>query len=245
MNLSGLFSDAKENLSFLGVCLLVTLIIFLLAKGSERVIHMSKNPKLRTRKIAVIGIFSAISGVLMSMEIPLWFAPPFYQLDFSELPVMICAFAYGPFAGVVAELCKIFIKLLLKGTSTAFIGDMANFVVGCTLILPTSIIYHVKKSKKSAVVGMCAGVLTMTLLGSTFNAVYLIPAFSTFFGMPLDAIVGMGTAVNSRITSVNTLVFYAVVPFNLLKGIVISFITFLLYKPLSPMIHAQHDLTKK
>ncbi|NLG03347.1 MAG: ECF transporter S component [Clostridia bacterium] len=241
MKLDQLFSDAKEHLSFLGICFLIILVIFLLAKVSERMIHMPKNPKIRTRKIAVIGIFAAISGVLMSMEIPLWFAPPFYQLDFSELPVMICAFAYGPFAGVAAELCKVFIKLLLKGTSTAFIGDLANFIVGCTLILPTSIIYHIKKSKKAAVTGMCTGIVTMTVAGSFFNAIYLIPAFSNLFGMPLDAIVEMGTVVNSKITSVHTLVFYAVVPFNLLKGLVVSMITFLLYKPLSPMIHASSN----
>ena len=84
----------------------------------------------------------------MYFELPLWFAPSFYELDFSEIPVMICAFAMGPVAGVAAELCKVLLKLVLKGTTTAFVGDFANFVVGCSLVLPASIVYYIRKSKR-------------------------------------------------------------------------------------------------
>lgn len=206
---------------------------------------MKASPTMRTRKIAVIGIFSAISGVLMYFELPLWFAPSFYELDISEVPVLICAFAYGPAAGVIAELCKVFVKLFLKGTSTAFVGDLANFIIGCSLILPASIIYHVKKTRKAAIIGMGTGTAVMTAFGSAFNAFYLIPTYVVLFGMPLETIIGMGTAVNKSITSVGTLVLFAVVPFNLLKGVVVSGITFLLYKQLSPIIHAQHSVKKQ
>ncbi len=240
MDLKKLFETAQENLTFLGVSLIVIIGVFIVAKVAERLMHMQNDSTIRTRKIAVIGIFSAISGVLMYLEIPLWFAPAFYELDFSEIPVLICAFAYGPFAGVIAELCKVFVKLFLKGTSTAFVGDLANFIVGCALILPASIIYHVRKSRKSALIGLATGTIVMTIFGSLFNAIYLIPTFSVLFGMPLEAIVGMGTAVNPNITSVSKLVLFAVVPFNLLKCVADSVITFLLYKPLSPIIHAQH-----
>lgn len=245
MKLKELFVTAGENLSFLGVSLLVIIGVFVVAKVAEKLIGMKNDPSMRTRKIAVIGIFSAIAGVLMYLELPLWFAPSFYELDFSEVPVLICAFAYGPMAGVIAELCKVFVKLFLKGTSTAFVGDLANFIIGCSLILPASIIYHVKKTRNAARIGMGVGTVIMSIFGSAFNAFYLIPTYVVLFGMPLDAIIGMGTAVNPNITSVSTLVLFAVVPFNLLKGAADSTITFFLYKKLSPIIHAQHSIKQK
>ena len=173
----------------------------------------------------------------MFIEIPLFFAPSFYEIDLSEIPIMICTFYLGPVAGVVAELLKIIVKLAFKGTTTAFVGDFANFVVGCSFVLPASCIYHLKKSKKSALWGMVAGTAVMTVFGSLFNAVYLLPAFSKLFGLPLDAIIAMGGEVNSAINSVSTLVLFAVVPFNLLKGIIITVVTMLLYKRVSPLLH--------
>ena len=128
------------------------------------------------------------------------------------------------------EALKILLKLLLKGTSTLFVGDFANFVVGCSLILPASIVYHCNKTKKGAVIGLAIGTLVMTVFGSLFNAVYLLPKFAQIYGMPLEAIIAMGTQVNASITSVSTLVLFAVVPFNILKGILVSFLTMLLYK---------------
>ncbi|MFT3984278.1 MAG: ECF transporter S component [Lachnospiraceae bacterium] len=241
MKLAELFVSAKDNLAFLGVSLVVIIAVSALAAISEKLIGFKRDERTRTRRIAFIGIFSAIAAVLMYLEIPLWFAPPFYEIDFSEVPVLICAFAYGPVAGVIAEFLKIVLKLFLKGTSTAFVGDLANFIIGCTMILPSSIIYHVKKTRRTALAGMTAGTAIMTVFGSVFNAVYLLPTFAKLYGMPLEAIIGMGTAVNAGITSVTTLVLFAVVPFNLLKGAAVSGITFLLYKKISPVIHAQHE----
>ncbi len=245
MNLGELFVSAKENLSFLGVTFGLVVLIVVIAKVAERLIGFRYDEHTRTKRIALIGILSAISGVLMYMEIPLWFAPPFYKMDFSEVPVLICAFAYGPVAGVITEFLKVVIKLFLKGTSSAFVGDMSNFVLGCTMILPASIIYHVKKTRKTALIGMGSGIVLRTVIGSLFNLFYLIPTFSAIYGMPLDAIVSMGTAVNSHITDINSLVLFAVVPFNILKGAAETTVTFLLYKKISPMIHAQHVKTEK
>lgn len=240
MKVVELFNSAKENLAFLGVSLVVIVVMIVLAVAVEKLIGFRNDERTRTKKIAVIGIFSAISTVLMFWEIPLWFTPPFYEIDFSEVPVMICALAYGPVAGVIAEFLKNILKLFLKGTSTAFVGDLANFIVGSALVLPASIIYHIRKTRKTALIGMATGTVVMTLVGSVFNAVYLLPTFASLFGMPLEAIIGMGTAVNSGITSITTLVLFAVAPFNLLKGTAVSVITFLLYKKISPIIHAQH-----
>lgn len=233
IRMAKLFAAAKESLSFLLVCLLVFAAIFVLAKLAERyLIHEEKKKASGARFIAFVAMFAAFGGVLMCLEIPLFFAPSFYKIDLSELPILLCSFYLGPVAGVTGEFLKVVLKLLLKGTSTAFIGDFANFFVGSMLILPASVIYHARKSRRSAMVGMLVGTLCMTVVGSLFNALYLIPRFASLFHMPLDAIVEMGTAVNKHIVSVPTLVLFAVVPFNLLKGIVDSVLSMLLYKRL-------------
>ena len=226
-----------KNLGFILMCAAVFAGLFLAALLCEKLVCRDRKKLSDTHYISYVAIFSAMAGVLMLVEIPLFFAPSFYKIDLSELPVLICTFYLGPVAGVVSELIKILIKLLLKGTSTAFVGDFANFAVGCSFVLPASVVYHARPSRKSALSGMLVGTLVMTIFGSAFNAIYLLPKFAELFGMPLDVIVGMGTKVNAAITSVPTLVLFAVVPFNLLKGVVVSFLTFLLYKRISPLLH--------
>ena len=238
------WAKAKDNLSFLLVCLLVFAGLFLVAFLFERLLMKDRKKLSDTRYITYTAILSAMAGVLMLFEIPRFFAPSFYKMDLSELPVLICTFYLGPVAGVLSELVKVLLKLILKGTSTAFVGDFANFAVGCSFVLPASILYHSRPSRKRAIWGLVAGTLVMTVFGSAFNAIYLLPKFAALFGMPLDVIVGMGTKVNSAITSVSTLVLFAVVPFNLLKGVVVSLLTMLLYKRISPLLHMGDDRKK-
>lgn len=192
------------------------------------------------RSLTVIGMLSALAVILMLFEIPLGFAPDFYKIDLSEVPVLIGAFAIGPIAGVMIELIKILLNLLINGTVTAGIGEAANFVIGCALVLPSAIVYHRTKNKKGATIGLVTGVLCLIVAGSLLNAFVLLPTYAKVFHMPLEALVGMGTAVNPRITSLTSFVLFAVAPFNLIKGAVVSVITFLLYKPLSPVIKRQH-----
>ena len=225
----------KENLSFVLTVAAIFAGLAILARLAEKTICKNFMRPRNAKYIAVCAMCSALAGILMLLEIPVFFAPSFYKIDLSELPVLFCGFCLGPVAGVISEFIKVVIKLLLKGTGTAFVGDFANFVVGTAFILPAAVIYHRNKTRKTAVVGMIVGTLCMTIFGSAFNAYYLIPKFSQLFGMPLDVIVGMGTAVNSAITSVGTLVMYAVVPFNILKGVVDSILTYLLYKRLEPV----------
>lgn len=226
-----------SNLGFLGVCLLVFVGLFLLALFLEKTLSTNRKRFSDTHYISYIAVFSAMAGVLMLIEIPLFFAPSFYKIDLSELPIMICTFYLGPVAGVTAEFLKVVIKLLLKGTTTAFVGDFANFAVGCSFVLPASVIYHARPSRKNALIGMITGTLVMSVFGSAFNAFFLLPKFAEMFHMPLEAIVEMGTKINASITSVSTLILFAVVPFNLLKGIIVSLLTFFLYKRISPIMH--------
>ena len=216
----------SENAQFVLLCLGITAGVLLLAWVSEKLVMRRRHRLNAAHTITMIAMLAAISGVLMVIEIPLFFAPSFYKLDFSELPVLICAFYLGPVSGVVCEFLKVLLKLLLKGTSTAFVGDLANFLVGCSFVLPAAIVYQKTLSKKGAVVSLAVGTAVMTVFGSFFNAWFLIPRFAVMYGMPLEAIVSMGTQINGAITNLSTLVLFAVVPFNLLKGVLVSLLTF-------------------
>lgn len=220
----------QNNLTFVGISTLVIAAIALSARLSER--FLPKIRKVRpARRICTIGICGAIAAVLHMLDFPLLFlAPEFYKLDFSELPVLLCGFFLGPSAAVSCQVVKIVLKLLLKGTSTAFVGDFANFVVGCSLVLPAAIFYHIRKTKRCAICGCIAGTLIMTIFGSLFNAVYLLPKFSQLYGIPLDAIIGMGSAINQNIVNIRSFVLMAVAPLNLIKGIMVSVLTMILYK---------------
>ena len=225
-----LWTQLQQNFVFVLVCAAIIAAITMAAKLAERFLPgMRKASKVR--RLCIIAICSAIAAVLHMLDFPLLFlAPEFYKLDFSELPVMLCGFYLGPSAAVACEAVKILLKLLLKGTSTAFVGDFANFVVGCSLVLPATAIYHIRKSRGSALAGLAAGTVILSVFGSAFNAIYLLPKFSELFGLPLDTIISMGTAINSGINSISTFVLLAVAPLNLVKGVAISVLTLLLYK---------------
>ena len=225
-----LWQDLQKNLLFVLVCAGIILALMLLAKLVERFLPQRRKVS-PARRVSIIGICSALAAVLHILDFPLIFlAPEFYKLDFSEIPVLLCGFYLGPSATVVCEGVKILLKLLLKGTSTAFVGDFANFAVGCSLVLPATIIYHIRKTKSSAIWGLSAGTGILTIFGSAFNAIYLLPKFAQLYGMPLNVIISMGTAVNSRVSNVSTFVLLCVAPLNLVKGISVSLLTLLLYK---------------
>ena len=195
------------------------------------------NTTNKTRKLVEIGMLGAIATVLMLFEFPIPFiAPPFYELDFSEVPVLVGAFALGPVAGATIELVKILINLLINGTATAFVGEIGNYLLGCSFIIPAALIYKKKKTKKTALAAMIVGTIVMTVFGCILNAYVLLPTYAAAFGMPIDAIIGMGSAINGNINDVMTFVIIAVAPFNIIKGIVVSVITLLIYKHISPIL---------
>ena len=191
--------------------------------------------KIGIRTIAQIGMLSAIATVLMLFEIPLPFAPAFYEIDFSEVPVLVGCFVMGPLAGAVIELVKILLNLVINGTITAGVGEAANFLIGCALCVPAGIIYKRKRSRSGALIGLAVGTIFMTAIGCVLNAFILLPAYATVFGMPIDALVEMGSAINASITGLSTFVMFAVAPFNLLKGVLVSLIVLLIYKKISPI----------
>ncbi|MBQ1193136.1 MAG: ECF transporter S component [Lachnospiraceae bacterium] len=199
----------------------------------------TKTNMSNTQKRVLVGIFSALAAVLMYLEIPFFFAPSVYQLDFSEVPALIASFLLGPVAGVVTECMKILIKLIIKPTSTAFVGEFANLVVGITFVLPASLIYKKKRTRTGAVAGMGVGTLSMTVIGCLVNAFILLPAFAYMFGdVPISEIIKLGTAVNPAITDMVTFIILAVAPVNIIKGIVVSLVVFFIYKPVTKGIRS-------
>lgn len=197
---------------------------------------VAEKTKVNTRTLVQIGMLSALAIILMQFEIPLPFAPAFYKIDFSEVPVLIGCFSMGPFAGVLIELIKVILNVAIKGTMTMGIGDAANFLIGCAFCVPAALIYQKKRTKSGAVTGMVVGTVIMTILGCVLNAYILLPVYAKAFEMPLDALVSMGTEVNGAITGLMTFVLFAVAPFNLLKGILVSLIVFFVYKKIRQVL---------
>ncbi len=198
---------------------------------------VSLNQRINTKVIAKVGVLGAVAAVLMMLEFPLWFAPGFYELDFSEVPVLLGSFALGPAAGAMIELVKILINFVLRGSDTGGVGEFANFLIGCSLIVPAGLIYKRKKTFINAIIGLIVGTITLAAVGAALNYYLLLPLFSKIYGAPIQAFVDMGNAVNSAIVDMKTLVLYAVVPFNLFKGVVVSAMVILIYKKLSPILH--------
>lgn len=199
--------------------------------------EVSVNQRGSAKVIAKVGVLSAVATILMLFDFPLWFAPNFYQLDFSEVPVLLGAFALGPAAGVAIELVKILINFVLNGTDTGGIGELANFIVGCSFIIPAGLIYNRNKSYKTAIIGLLAGTLALAVAGAFMNYYLLLPVYSKVYGAPIQVFIDMGNVLNPAITDLKSFVMYAVVPFNLFKGIVVSSIVLLIYKRISPILH--------
>ncbi len=235
-----LWTDILNNLTFVLASAAIVVALALLSRWAERFLP-EKRTVTPARRVSIIGICAAIATVLHILDFPLIFlAPEFYKLDFSELPVLLCGFYLGPSATVACEGVKILLKLMVKSTSTAFVGDLANFVVGCSFVLPATFWYHAHKSRHSAVIGLILGTLSMTLLGSAFNAIYLVPKFSELYGIPLEAIIGMGAEIRGGVKTVWSFAALCVAPLNLLKGTLVSVLTMLLYKKVARPLFGIH-----
>lgn len=195
-----------------------------------------KSSSYRLRMLTTTAMLGAMAGLLMLIEIPLGFiAPSFYKIDLSEVPVMIGAFAFGPVQGIVIELIKIGVKLILKGTSTGFVGELANFIIGAAMVIPAGIIYKLRRTKKHAIIGMAVSTVIMAVVGVFLNAYVMIPMYTQF--MPMEQIVEAGKAIIPWVNDTFTFCLFCVLPFNLIKGILVSVIVAIIYKPLSRLIH--------
>lgn len=193
-----------------------------------------RKPFLTTRELATVAVLAAISAVLFMIEIPIVL---FYKLDLSHLPVLLGTFAMGPVQGTMILLVKSLLGLL--HSSSQGVGELADFLMGFAMLLPAGLIYRHDKSRRGAAIGMLVGALVATVVGVFSNLYIMVPFYGVAYGMPVEAIVGMGAAIVPAVDSLWKFVLLITAPFNLLKWIVISVLAGLMYKPLSPILHGR------
>lgn len=188
--------------------------------------------KINHKFLTIISMLSTVSAVFMffSFSIPIF--PSFLKLDFSEIPALIAAFSFGPVAGVSVVFIKNIVNLFF--TTSGGIGEIANFLIGSFFVFTAGSIYKKCRSKKGAVYGMALGTIIMAIIGTIANYYILIPMYTLV--IPIDAIINMFKSINPYADTLLKIMFMTIVPFNLLKGTIVSIITFLIYKKLSPII---------
>ncbi|MGN0627760.1 MAG: ECF transporter S component [Oscillospiraceae bacterium] len=198
-----------------------------------------KNAKssINIRKLVGTAMLGAVATILMYLEFPIPIMPPFIKMDVSELPALIAGFAYGPVSGVVVCLIKNLIKL--PSTTTAAVGELFNFVMGALFVGTAALVYKKIKSRKGAAIGSVLGAAVMAIVSVPYNYFIVYPAYVVFYGMPLDAIVGTYQAINPGVDGLLACLLMFNLPFTFFKGLVDALICFLIYKPLSPILHGR------
>ena len=201
----------------------------------------SRKKILTTANMTRISVLAAIAVILMLVPfLRIEVIPHMYTLDFSNLPVLLGAFAMGPAAGMIIVLIKELIHLVVRGIAdNGGVGNVADLIMTAAYILPASLLYMKHRTRKHAVIGMALGTASIVVFGVLANWLILLPFYTLVRGYPMPAIVSAVGKVFPFITSEMTLLFYFVAPFNLVKGIVISLVAFLIYKPLSPVLHGR------
>ena len=197
---------------------------------------MTKATK-RTRALTGTAMLAAVATILMYMEFPIPIMPAFIKMDISELPALIASFAYGPLSGIAVCLIKNLIKL--PSTSTAAVGELFNFVMGALFVGVAGIVYKKNKTRKGAIIGAVAGALIMALVSLPYNYVVVYPAYVVMYHLPLEAIIGMYQAINPNVNGLLACLITFNVPFTFVKGMVDALLCFLIYKPLSPILHGR------
>lgn len=187
----------------------------------------------KIRKMTFTAMLGAVATVLMFVDFSVPFMPGFIKMDISELPALIAGFAYGPLSGVCVCLIKNLINLLR--TTTSGVGELCNFMLGVAFILPSSIIYKKMKTRKGAVIGSVIGAVLMAVLSLPINYFITYPFYSNF--MPMDVIISMYQEIIPSVDGLLACLIIFNVPFTLLKGVIDAIICFLIYKPLSPILH--------
>lgn len=189
-----------------------------------------------TRNLTRLSLLSVIAFLFMYIEFPLAFiAPPFIKIDLSDIPALIGGFAMGPVAGITIELVKCILTFFVRGTTTGGVGELSNFIVGALFVGLSAKFYSRHRTYRGAVVGLLLGVVGMTLVATLSNYFVVFPLYGKI--MPMDAIINMGRAVTPRVNTLWDLMIYCIVPFNLVKGLIISAATLALYKRVSRFLH--------
>ena len=196
-----------------------------------------QNSTSKVRVLTGTAMLGAVAAVLMYLEFPIPIMPAFVKLDVSELPALIASFAYGPVSGILVCLIKNLIKL--PSTSTAAVGELFNFVMGALFVGVAGLIYKRNKTRKGAIVGALMGALVMAVVSVPYNYFIVYPAYVVMYHLPLDAIIGMYQAINPNVNGLLACLLVFNLPFTFVKGALDAALCFLVYKPLSPILHGR------
>ena len=192
----------------------------------------------RTHRITVTAMLSAVAFALMFIEMPIpALIPSFVKLDISDLPELLAAFSLGPVYGVAVTFLKNLLHILIKGTSSAYVGELFNFLMGSVFAFSAGFIYQRKKSRQSALIGSIVGAALMALISVPLNYFVVYPAYVVCYGLPLEAIIGMYQAIRPSTNGLLECLVVFNMPFTFCKGMLDVLLCFLIYKPLSPLLH--------
>ena len=193
-----------------------------------------------THNLTVAAMLSAVAFILMFIEFPIpMLIPSFIKMDFSDLPALLGAFALGPVYGVVISFMKNLLHIIIKGTSTAGVGELSNFILGAVFSAAAGFIYQHHKSRKNAIIGAVAGAAIMAVISVPSNYFVVYPAYVQFYHMPLEAILGMYQAILPSADSLVKCLVIFNLPFTLVKGLLDAVLCMVIYKPLSPILHGR------
>lgn len=197
---------------------------------------VSDKPLMTTKFLVKVAILSVLGFLIMFVEMIVPLFPSFLKLDLSDIPALIGSFSLGPIAGITIEFIKNILHFIFK-SQTGGVGEAANFLVGSVFVVVSSIIYNIKKNKAHALMGIILGTIVMAVVAGVMNYYILIPLFAKIFGAPIEAFVDIGAKVTPLIKDLKTLIIFSIVPFNLLKGIIVGLVTMVIYKKISPILH--------
>ena len=188
-----------------------------------------------TKTIAKVGILSAIAYVLMFISVPLPIFPSFLKIDVSDIPAIFGGMSLGPIAGIAIVIIKNFLQGITAST-TGGVGEFANVIIGGSYVLIICLFYRKWKNIKSVVAGGLVGIVAMTIMGCIMNYYIMMPLYATVYGMPLDAIIQMGTVINSKVTDLYTFVIWMIAPFNIIKATLMTVVTLPLFKKMEKIL---------
>ena len=187
------------------------------------------------KTIAKVGILSAIAYVLMFISVPLPIFPSFLKIDVSDIPAIFGGMSLGPIAGIAIVIIKNFLQGITAST-TGGVGEFANVIIGGSYVLIICLFYRKWKNIKSVVAGGLVGIVAMTIMGCIMNYYIMMPLYATVYGMPLDAIIQMGTVINSKVTDLYTFVIWMIAPFNIIKAALMTVVTLPLFKKMEKIL---------
>ena len=192
----------------------------------------------RTHKLTVTAMLSTVAFLLMFIEFPIpALIPAFVKLDISDLPELLAAFSLGPVYGVVVSFLKNLLFSVLHGTSSAYVGELFNFIMGAVFSFSAGFIYQKHKSRRGALIGALVGAVLMAALSVPLNYFVVYPAYVVCYKLPLDAIIGMYQAIRPSTDGLLECLLVFNMPFTFCKGLLDVALCFLIYKPLSPLLH--------